>query len=193
MAIHSRYSDQRFRRSVASFWSTVWPDKTFEKQIRESRKIEDLVIHFVTSATKSLKKDDTLHAGAWMSELHVQISTFLDVLAEVIRTSSPSSGELLVRIQGYRQRIDDDTAARTATVVTDDPPHRAVNDADDHLRIVKQLFDVSEFEFRARIQALSNKCTPSVSLLDLIRCLSPSRGGIGRSQSERAPFVLKTR
>jgi hypothetical protein len=85
------------------FWNSPWPDKAFQKQMRESRKIEDLILPFVTTATKSLKKEEELADGAWKFELNTQIALFLDLLADSLAAVGPSSGELTNRLESYRQ------------------------------------------------------------------------------------------
>lgn len=72
--------------------------------MRESRKIEDLILPFVTSATKSLQKDAEMQDGAWKFELNTQIGLFLDLLADSLYSVGPSS-ELIGRLENYRQRI----------------------------------------------------------------------------------------
>jgi hypothetical protein len=72
--------------------------------MRESRKIEDLILPFVTSATKSLQKDPEMGDGAWKFELNNQIASFLDLLADSLSSVGPSS-ELVGRLENYRQRL----------------------------------------------------------------------------------------
>jgi hypothetical protein len=100
-----RYSDQRFRRSVALFWSSTWTDKTFQKTQKDSRKIEDLILPFVTTATKSLKKDEELGEGAWKWELNSQIGLFLDLLVDSLNSLGQGGGEVGNRLESYRVRL----------------------------------------------------------------------------------------
>ena len=73
--------------------------------MKESRKIEDLILPFVTTATKSLKKEDELADGAWKYELNTQISLFLDLIADSLQAVGPVPPELSSRLEGYRTRI----------------------------------------------------------------------------------------
>ena len=54
-----RYSDQLTRRTMAVFYGQV-KDETFRKQMKENRKIEELILMFATNATNVLKKEPTL-------------------------------------------------------------------------------------------------------------------------------------
>lgn len=102
-----RFSDQRFRRTAAAFWSGTWADKGFQRQARDSRKIEDLILAFVTTATKSLKKEEELADGSWKYELSTQVSLFLDLIHTCLLSLGPLTGELSNRLEGYRTRLKD--------------------------------------------------------------------------------------
>jgi hypothetical protein len=60
---------------------------------------------FVTAATKSLKKEEELVEGAWKYELSTQVSSFLDLLHDSIRSVGPVPTELGTRLDGYRTRL----------------------------------------------------------------------------------------
>ena len=169
-----RYSDQRFRRIVASFWSSTWPDKTFQKQMRESRKMEDLVIHFVTIASKSLKKDESLVDGEWVSELNTQISMFMSLLIDSLESIVPTSTEVIHRIEAYRRHLrgTEDPASESNSrgrrgVHSDGdgqviaPPNNA---ADARLLIgtVADLFPLTDAQLREREPSLESMCTEQV-------------------------------
>lgn len=86
--------------------------------MRESRKIEDLILPFVTSATKSLQKDAEMQDGAWKFELNTQIALFLDLLADSLYSVGPSS-ELVGRLENYRQRLREPAPALTPGIVSE--------------------------------------------------------------------------
>jgi hypothetical protein len=102
---NDRFSDQRFRRTAAAFWSGTWADKNFQRQAKDTRKVEDLILAFVTTATKSLKKEDELADGSWKYELSTQVSLFLDLVHSCLLSLGPISSELSSRIEGYRTRL----------------------------------------------------------------------------------------
>lgn len=109
-----RFSDQRFRRTAAAFWSGTWADKTFQRQTKDSRKVEDLILAFVTTATKSLKKEDELADGSWKYELSPQVSLFLDLIHSCLLSLGPMSSELSNRIEGYRNRLKEPAPTPTS-------------------------------------------------------------------------------
>ena len=73
--------------------------------MRESRKIEDLILPFVTTATKSLKKEEELVDGAWKWELNSQIALFLELLSDSLHAVGPIPAELSTRMESYRRRL----------------------------------------------------------------------------------------
>ena len=89
--------------------------------MRDSRKIEDLILPFVTSATKSLKKEDELADGAWKYELNVQIALFLDLIADSLSSVTMVSGELSSRLENYRQRLREPAPEKDRSSIMDRP------------------------------------------------------------------------
>lgn len=76
--------------------------------MRESRKIEDIILPFVTTATKALKKEEELADGSWKWELNNQISLFLELLSDSLVSVGPVPAELTSRLEGYRTRLKAD-------------------------------------------------------------------------------------
>jgi hypothetical protein len=168
------------------FWNSPWPDKAFQKQMRESRKIEDLILPFVTTATKSLKKEEELADGAWKFELNTQIALFLDLLADSLAAVGPSSGELTNRLESYRQRLREPApnstagsikeADRNSLVVGSDRGHGGDAESTFSTRSAKadgfrgketeeigQLFGLSDDQLQAKLNELKTICTERVS------------------------------
>jgi hypothetical protein len=52
------FSDARIRATVATFWGNMENDPSFLRGVRENRKIEELILMFVSVATKELQKED---------------------------------------------------------------------------------------------------------------------------------------
>jgi hypothetical protein len=186
--ISRRYSDQRFRRTAALFWSSTWPDKSFHRQLRESRKIEDIILPFVTTATKALKKEEELADGSWKWELNNQISLFLELLSDSLVSVGPIPAELTSRLEGYRTRLKADPP----------PPERdkaeSIKDAD-RMSVrsgqaghaggtgagaagpeglkgkgtegVAKLWGLSDEAFQSKLRELHGVCTEQAALEDL--------------------------
>ncbi|WVW78775.1 hypothetical protein I302_100737 [Kwoniella bestiolae CBS 10118] len=186
MGQEPKYSDQRFRRTVARFWSSTWPDKTFQRQMKESRKIEDLILAFVTTSTKTLQKDDELADGAWKSELSLQVSLFLDLLYDCLITLGPLSPELSSRLQSYRNRLKaQDVTPRMERSLDEGGKGRGDRDSlsvqkRDHANSLKgAMFDTISILFRLNkdgIQRIGadaeSTCTEQAALDDLKKCLT---------------------
>jgi hypothetical protein len=81
------------------------------KQMKESRKIEDLILMFATHATSVLKKEPTLAVGdGWKLELNNQIAHFIKLLRECLKNVHHVSPELLSRLDAYSAKLTPATA-----------------------------------------------------------------------------------
>jgi hypothetical protein len=99
------YSDQLLRRTMAVFYGQ-FKVETFRRQMKENRKIEELILMFATHATSVLRKDPTLSAdGKWNVELNNHIVQFVKLLRESLRTVSHVSPELTARLDVYAAKL----------------------------------------------------------------------------------------
>jgi hypothetical protein len=107
------YSDQLLRRTMAVFYGQFKVD-TFRRQMKENRKIEELILLFATHATSVLRKDPTLSAdGKWNVELNNHIVQFVQLLRESLRTVSHVSPELTSRLDVYAAKLASSPSDRT--------------------------------------------------------------------------------
>ena len=67
--------------------------------------MEDLILAFVTTSTKALKKEEELADGSWKYELSTQVSLFVDLIHTCLLSLGPISTELSNRLEGYRTRL----------------------------------------------------------------------------------------
>lgn len=104
LTLHDRYSDQLVRRTMAKFYGQFMVD-TFKRQMKENRKIEELILMFATHATPVLKKEPTLAGEGWKFELNNQIALFIRLLRECLRSVSHVSPELLSRLDTYAAKL----------------------------------------------------------------------------------------
>jgi hypothetical protein len=80
--------------------------ESFKRQMKENRKIEDLILMFATHATSVLKKEPTLAVGdGWKLELNNQIALFVKLLRECLRNVNHVSPELLSRLDTYTTKL----------------------------------------------------------------------------------------
>jgi len=104
LTLHDRYSDQLVRRTMGKFYGQFMVD-TFKRQMKENRKIEELILMFATHATPVLKKEPMLAGDGWKLELNNQIALFIRLLRECLRSVSHVSPELLSRLDTYAAKL----------------------------------------------------------------------------------------
>lgn len=89
---------------MAKFYGQFMVD-TFKRQMKENRKIEELILMFATHATSVLKKEPSLAGDGWKLELNNQIAHFIRLLRECLRSVSHVSPELLSRLDTYTAKL----------------------------------------------------------------------------------------
>jgi hypothetical protein len=170
------YSDQLLRRTMAVFYGQ-FKIETFRRQMKENRKIEELILLFATQATSVLRKDPTLTAdGKWNIELNNHIVQFVKLLRELLRGINHVSPELIARLDVYAAKLapppsqpndsgydSSSTSNRDSTV----PPHGvAANLADmPMVNIVAKLFQIRSDLLQPEVDKLRSVCTERVRLL----------------------------
>jgi hypothetical protein len=165
---------------MAKFYGQFLVD-SFKRQMKENRKIEELILMFATHATTVLKKEPTLAGDGWKLELNNQIAVFVKMLRECLRSVNHVSPELLSRLDTYTSKLapsqssshdsgydsastsrdrDRDSWVSVATVSS--------NVADMELvRVVAALFRVPESEVQKEIDGMKSICTEKAALTDL--------------------------
>lgn len=89
---------------MAVFYGQV-KDETFRRQMKENRKIEELILMFATNATNVLKKEPTLQGDGWKVELNNHIAQFVRLLRDCLRHISHVSPELTARLEMYITKL----------------------------------------------------------------------------------------
>lgn len=151
--IHPRYSDQLVRRTMAKFYGEFQVD-SFRRQMKESRKIEELILKFASYATAVLKKEPTLAGEGWKHELNNQIAQFIKLLRECLRNVHHVSPELHARLDAYTSKLAPALAAQSQYTQSDSgyesstsnhPPAISWRIADMPLvKVVAQLFKIPD-------------------------------------------------
>lgn len=164
------------RGTVAIFWGSL-QDPAFHRQMKENRKIEDLILMFVSTSHNSLKKNKQLEGDAWKLELNNQIAQFIRILRDSLRTVSHVPPELTAKLDGYAERLapqelpdsgytspapssnggagPSTSAAVMFSSVSDMPL----------VQTVARLFGHTDSEVQTDLAALRKTCTPKVRLL----------------------------
>ncbi|ORX34349.1 hypothetical protein BD324DRAFT_635534 [Kockovaella imperatae] len=180
MGQHKKYVEQRFRRIVAAFWSSAWPERGFQKQMKESRKVEDLVIQFVSVASRTLRKDDGLGEGLLMAELNRQITTFMELLVDLLRDMGPSTADLVSRIEGYKRHLRDSASPHTSyssaegahpsddiTSSLSGPGVSDLSAGDSLLLVVVKTFALSPEDKETYLRSIKSICSEEAALNDM--------------------------
>jgi hypothetical protein len=89
---------------MAKFYGQFMIDQ-FKRQMKENRKIEELILMFATNATSVLKKEPTLAGDGWKLELNNQVAQFIKMLRECLRGVGHVSQELLSRLDTYTAKL----------------------------------------------------------------------------------------
>jgi hypothetical protein len=98
------YTNQYTRRAAAVFFGQLTQD-SFRRQVKENRRVEELILMYATHCTAVLKKEPTLAAGGWKVELNAQIASFVGVLRECLRGLHHVSPELVARLDTYAEKL----------------------------------------------------------------------------------------
>jgi len=170
-----RYSDRLLRRTMAVFYGQ-FKVETFRRQMKENRKIEELILMFATHATSVLRKDPTLTAdGKWNVELNSHIVQFVKLLRESLRSiSSHVSPELTARLDLYAARLapserttQSDSGHDSASTSHRDsvpPPSASTMNVNDMslVNTVAKLFQICADLLPPELEKLKNVCTERV-------------------------------
>lgn len=95
---------------MAVFYGQV-KDENFRRQMKENRKIEEMILMFATNATNVLKKEPTLAGDGWKVELNNHIAQFIKLLRECLRHVSHVSTDLTARLDMYAAKLAPSLAA----------------------------------------------------------------------------------
>jgi hypothetical protein len=137
--------------------------------LKDSRKLEDLILAFVSASTRALKKEQDLAEGRWKEELNAQILVFLDLLGDNLGSVGSGAGELRARLSTYRSRLNPDRITPSQPQAS--PPedeHRPAPVADPivFVDIVRPIMNMSDHEFAERCEIMKATCTVDAAVDD---------------------------
>ena len=152
--------------------------ETFRRQMKENRKIEELILMFATHATSVLRKDPTLSAdGKWNVELNSHIVQFVKLLRESLRSVSHVSPELTARLDVYAAKLAPpdratqsdsgyDSSSTTHRDSISAPPALTLSVSDmSMVKSVAKLFQIRADLLQPELDKLKNVCTERVRAL----------------------------
>ncbi|KAI3608687.1 c2 domain protein [Moniliophthora roreri] len=185
MGKDASYSDQLVRRTMAKFYGQFMVD-SFKRQMKENRKIEELIMLFAAQATVVLKKESTLAGDGWKIELNNHIAIFVKLLRECLRNLNHVSPELLSRLDVYTAKLApavSDSGYDTASTSRDrEPSHTSLSISGsvsdmELVKTVANLFKVSESAIQKEVDALRHTCSEKAAMTDLKTCLKNINAG----------------
>lgn len=162
---------------MAVFYGQV-KDDNFRRQMKENRKIEELILMFATNATNVLKKEPLLAGEGWKIELNNHIAYFIRLLRECLRQISHVPPELTSRLDAYAAKLTpsqttsdsgyDSSSTRDSMV----SPKRISQSIFDMplLLTAAHLFKLPEPSIQQEMQELGRYCTPKASHLSMRCC-----------------------
>jgi hypothetical protein len=146
----------------------------FKRQMKENRKIEELILMFATHATSVLKKEPSLVGDGWKIELNSQISQFVKILRECLRNLSYVSPELLARLDIYAAKLApsqtaSDSGYDSASTSNRDsfaPPSSHTHSIRDmtFVRLVGRLWKLSDLALQRDVDQYRQFCTEKASI-----------------------------
>ena len=180
---------------MAKFYGQ-FQDDSFKRQMKENRKIEELILMYATHATAVLKKEPTLASDGWKIELNNHIAQFVKMLGECLRGMNHVSPELLSRLDSYAAKLapaaspsshsdsgydssstsrDRDSYVGSSLTVT---PGSGFSVADMALvRTVADLFKIPEQAIQREVDQLKGVVTEKAAMTDLKTCLKNINAG----------------
>lgn len=167
---------------MAVFYGQV-KDENFRRQMKENRKIEEMILMFATNATNVLRKEPTLAGDGWKIELNNHIAQFIKLLRECLRHVSHVSSELTARLDMYTAKLAPSiTAAQTysdsgydsSSTTRDSLPSAkristSINDMPLVLTAAK-LFKIPLDEVQRSIEEIGKYCNEKVRETGFQRC-----------------------
>ncbi|KAF8968851.1 homology domain-containing protein [Flammula alnicola] len=151
------------RRTMGKFYGQFMVD-SFKRQMKENRKIEELILMFATHSTSVLKKEPSLAGEGWKLELNNQIAQFIKLLRESLKSVNHVSPELLSRLDTYTAKLAPTLSQSQGYAQSDSGydsafgPAISANIGDMHLvKVVGNLFKFQTRRFRRSGQNMFEK------------------------------------
>ncbi|KAJ3516308.1 hypothetical protein NLJ89_g1203 [Agrocybe chaxingu] len=197
MGKNPAYADQLVRRTMAKFYGQFMVE-SFKRQMKENRKIEELILMFATHATSVLKKEPTLAGDGWKLELNNQIAQFIKLLRECLRNVNHVSPELVSRLDTYTAKLAPTLAlaqgrggsgyshsdsgydsASTRDSMSVPAPQISTNVTDMHLvKVVGALFKIPDHAIQNEVdQIRGGVVSEKAAMADLKTCLKNINAG----------------
>ncbi|CED85310.1 Munc13 homology 1 [Phaffia rhodozyma] len=197
------FQDHRIRQTVAAFWSNT-NDPSYLKGVKENRKIEELILMFVSVATKELHKevkrlqDKNIEPDFdWKYELNLQVGQIVRILRDALKGVNGVSVDLLNKLDTYSSKLAATSTPRPtpisnhshmSTKTTDGTNRQAeltggagntTNPEDmSMVLVVGELFGKTSADLKTDILAIKDACNEKAAMVDLKTCLKNLNAGL---------------
>lgn len=165
---------------MAIFWGSL-QDPSFHRTMKENRKVEDLILMFVSTADATLKKNRELDVEGRKLELNHQIAQFVRLLRDALRLVNHVPAELTAKLERYADFLapaaeapqhNDSGYTSPATSSNGAGPSGSVMFSSvSEMTLVKtvaRLFGHNDQEVQSDLAALRKTCTPKVNMLWIV-------------------------
>ncbi|KAG9089787.1 hypothetical protein FS749_001057 [Ceratobasidium sp. UAMH 11750] len=150
--------------------------------MKENRRIEELILMYVTSSTPILKKDKALDGDGWKIELNKQVAIFIRILRDALRLVHHVPPELTSRLEMYSTKLTPPSEASTPVSAA---ARRPAKERDSWVQVasegsiadmplvqtVGKLFGIEDADLQKDVNAAAKVCTDKAAIVDLKTCL----------------------
>ena len=118
-----KYQDQLVRSTFTAFFNH-YIEPSYFKQVKENRKIEELVLIFYSKATAELKKRMT--GDEWRGLVDQHVALFIRMVQDCMKEHhlSAAAPELMARLAGYEAKL----LSETKEVLEPEAPAKSLQD-----------------------------------------------------------------
>nr|QBH67539.1 C2 domain protein [Ustilago esculenta] len=163
MGRDTNFKEQSLRQTVGIFYGT-FKEASFQKQMKENRKIEELILIFVTTAQASLKKRSV--GDEWKHELNNQVGQFVTIIRECLKTVSGVPRELTERLEGYSAKLAPTPNSASASSSGSAAASSAVTSGSNGYSGVKECMATTSASYSRRASSASTLPTTSNPLAE---------------------------
>lgn len=112
----ARHTDGDLRAVVGAFYGT-FSAKPFQAKLVQNRKIEEVILHFVTTASGIIRRrmTDQNRGDEWQPVLNAVVAQFVVVIRDALRGIRSTSPELLQRLESYCAKLAGPATGSPAT------------------------------------------------------------------------------
>ncbi|KAH8150036.1 uncharacterized protein LAJ45_05722 [Morchella importuna] len=169
---HVEYKDPAVKRTFAAFY-TAFKEPRFYDQVSKSRRAEDLVLIFYSSATKELQKLKADDSWKWLADRHVAL--FVRLMHAVIKELgghqelSSKLGTMESKLLQHDSNLSDETNRRSSTSTILGPPAPLSYNVNDMpmVKVVAKVFNIPLATCQQDINMNKAAWTEKAALQDL--------------------------